>query len=243
MTRAVPLCAVAFVQSKEGRALKAYPDAGSVWTIGYGHTGLDVHQGQEITQEKANELLLQDLGVAADRLARVVHEAVILALTDNQYAALLSFVFNLGCQPSWTIWKVLNASDFDHVPEQMMRFVYCGGKKLQGLVNRRAAEVQLWSKDEPGSIPDQPSSSVTRYADTPPLPAKQALSPAHIAAVGITAAGGVAEGAKQVTNLIQPYAAQSDMVQHALSYAATVGAAAAVAVALFTWLQHRRARS
>lgn len=239
--RPVPDIAADFIKSKEGCALQAYQDSGTVWTVGYGHVAKDIHAGVTITQMEADAYLARDLATAAGRVASVVHEPNLLDLTDNQYAALLSFAFNLGVTSSWTIWKVLNAGHYDQVPGQLMRFVYCGGKKVQGLVNRRTAEVQLWSTDEPGSVPDQPPSSATREAPTPPAPAPVTLTPAHIATAAVAAAGGVAEGAKQVTNLIQPYAAQSDLVQHALSYAATVGAGAAVAVALFAYLAHRRA--
>jgi lysozyme len=241
--RSVPDCAINFIKSHEGLKLTASADIGGAMDAGYGHDEPTLKPGQQITERQAELWLQLDLNTAATRLSKVVEEPVILALTDNQYGALLSFVFNLGCQPGWTIWKVLNARDFDHVPEQMMRFVYCKGKKVQGLVNRRAAEVQLWSTEEPGSIPDQPSSAVTRAADTPPLPAQPALSTGHVIAGCVAAAGGVAEGAKQVTQIIQPYADKSDLVQHALSYAATAGAAAAVAVAFLMWLQHRQAKT
>ena len=121
--RPVPSDAAAFVARHEGLRLESYQDTGGVWTIGYGHTGADVHAGLRISLGKAKAWLAQDLRVAAARLQAVVTRPVIDDLTENQYAALLSFVFNLGAEPRWTIWKVLNARQFDQVPVQLMRFV------------------------------------------------------------------------------------------------------------------------
>src|SRR5579875_391443 len=55
---------LALTEQFEGLRLKAYQDANGVWTIGYGHTGPDVHAGLSITQEQAEALLLQDVASA-----------------------------------------------------------------------------------------------------------------------------------------------------------------------------------
>jgi lysozyme len=167
--RPVPQAALVFVRAHEGCKLTAYADSVGIWTVGYGHTGPSIHDGVTINQATADSYLRSDLEIAGERLAKRVTEDVILALTDNQYAALLSFVFNLGCG-DWQIWKLLNQRKFDQIPAQISRFCNAGGQKLQGLVNRRAAEVVLWSTEEPGSVPDAPSSSATRAMDTPPTP-------------------------------------------------------------------------
>jgi lysozyme len=237
--RAVPDCAVQFVKAHEGCKLTAYLDSGNLLTVGYGHTGTSVKAGQTIPQSMADLYLSEDLAVAAKRLCGVVSEPVLLELTDNQYAALISFVFNLGCQPAWTIWKTLNARDFDHVPEQMMRFVYCGGKKVQGLVNRRAAEVALWSTEEPGSVPDVPSSAVTRTEATPPLPAKTDL--AHVIGAATAAVGAVPVAAKAVSDAVSPYADKSPLVGHMIAILATVAAVATVVLLGLAWLKSKRA--
>lgn len=246
MTRSVTERAKAIARDFEGFRGKAYLCPAGVWTLGFGHT-LGVHEEQTCTREQAELWLTNDFYDAAKALERKIGEANALDLTDNQHDALCDFVFNLGtgspAKAEWTLWGLLRRRAYDQIPAQLTRFVYSGQTKLNGLVRRRNAEVALWSEAEPGSVDEPTSSAETRVVDTPPAAAAKALTPAHIAAVGITAAGGLAEGAKQVTALIQPYAAQSDMVQHALTYAATVGAAAAVAVALFTYLAHRRAKS
>ena len=223
---------------------RANADAGGVWTIGYGHTGPEVHAGLRITQRRAATFLAADLREAAARLHAVVRREAIDALTDNQYAALLSFVFNLGAEPSWTIWKRVNARDFDQVPVQMMRFVYVGKVKLRGLVNRRAAEVALWSTDEPGSRDEHPPSSLTRAEATPPArldPKPLLLSRSFVS----TASAGVASAAVaigEVSQAISPFSQHSALVGRAVAALALMAAMLAAAGVAFVWLKRREAR-
>ena len=166
--RPVPQCAIDFVAQHEACRLRAYLDSASTWTIGYGHT-LGVTQSSACSSVQAAAWLEEDLGIAAKRLAGVVDEAVILKLTDHQYAALLSFVFNCGAPPKATLWAELNAGKLDQVPAQLQRWIYAAGKIVPGLVNRRAAEVELWKTPDqewPAPVPN-PSSAVTRDAVQP----------------------------------------------------------------------------
>lgn len=242
--RSLPPGATAFVARHEGLRLDSYTDAGGVWTVGYGHTGPEVHAGLRITPAKAKAWLAADLDQAAARLQAVVKRPVIDELTDNQYAALLSFVFNLGADPGWTIWKALNARQFDQVPVQMMRFVYVGRAKVRGLVNRRAAEVALWSEDEPGSVDEHPPSSLTRAEATPPAqletrPLLASRSFLSTASAGVATAA-VAVG--EVSQAISPFAQQSAMVGRAVATLALIAAALAAAGVLFVWLKRREGR-
>ncbi|AGF74814.1 phage related lysozyme [Bartonella australis AUST/NH1] len=127
----------------EGLRLESYQDIGGVWTIGYGHTE-NVKAGETITAKQADVLLKKDL----IGFERAVHEAVKVDLNDNQFAALVSFAFNIGVAAfkESTLVKKLNQGDYDCVPGQLNRWVYCSGKRSQGLINRRAAEIGLWSK-------------------------------------------------------------------------------------------------
>jgi len=253
--RPVPQVAVDFVSEWEGCVLKAYPDPGSAdghpITIGYGHTGLDVIRGLSITKAKALLWLKDDLETAAQRLGTKIKAGVIAELTDNQYAALLSFVFNLGTgKKPWEIWAVLNRRAYSQVPAQLMRFTYNDGKKLQGLVNRRAAECVLWATDEPDTQQgDVPPSSVTRSTPTPPartdsVPMKNdvgVLATAGGAVVTtVTAAANQAPGLiKQGIDVIRPFAADSDMVQNVIANLSTVAAAAAILGFLIVlWKKH-----
>lgn len=67
-------------------------------------------------------------------------------LTANQFSALTSFTFNLGCGSlkSSTLLKKLNSGDVTGASNEFKKWVYAGGKVLQGLVRRRAAERRLF---------------------------------------------------------------------------------------------------
>ncbi len=127
----------------EGLRLTAYRDAGGVWTIGYGHTGAPARAGATITLAQAEGLLRQDLAAFEAAVERVIT----VPLTDNQFGALVSFAFNVGeaAFARSTLAARLNGGDYNSVPEQLARWVHAGGKRLQGLVNRRAAEAGLWA--------------------------------------------------------------------------------------------------
>jgi len=242
--RAIPKAAIDFVAEHEGWRDTAYQDSVGVWTIGWGHTGPEVRAGLKINRAQGRVLLGQDLRVAAARLENKIGAGVVADLTANQYAALLSFVFNLGT-PGTTIWKRLRARQFDQVPVEMMRFVYAGGKKLRGLVARRAEEVKLWSADEPGSADEAPPSSVTRAIATPPVssdPAPASKSGGVLTLVG-GAVAAVPVAVTQVTQAISPYAAQSELVQRVVAGLAVVAAVAVVAGLAIAWLKKREARS
>ncbi len=244
--RAIPDSAVSFIARHEGKRLVAYPDpatGGEPWTIGFGHTG-GVKPGDKITLEQAKAFLKGDLKIAAGRIEARIGD-VVNELTSNQYAALLSFVFNVGANPSWTIWKRLRARQFDQVPGELIKFVNANGRKLKGLVNRRAEEVKLWSTDEPGSTDRVVPSSITREIDTPPTAADPV--PAHKSATLMTGALGVMAtvpvAAKQVTDAVEPYQDASPWIGQVVALVATIAAAAAVVVLVLNWMAKRQARS
>lgn len=242
--RSIPKAAVDLVARWEGCKLKAYRDVVGVWTIGYGHIE-GVKPGDTVTKEEARALLAEDLKDAAHKLYGVLKAQIIDELTDNQWAALLSFVFNLGAGKKWTIWKRLNARQFDQVPVEMMKFVNAGGRKIQGLVNRRADEVKLFVKNEPGIKLAEPPSHVTRSTATPPTPADPV--PPQKSATFISAALGTAAtvpvAATQVTQAIEPYKDSSPLVGQMVAGVATIAAIAAIIVLVLTWLNKRKARS
>ncbi|PVE25440.1 lysozyme [Microvirga sp. KLBC 81] len=137
----------------EGLRLKAYLDGGGVPTIGYGHIR-GVRMGMTCTKEQAETWLLEDLAQA--ELA--VERGVKVPLTDNQFAALVSFTFNVGTgdpdKPkapkgflTSTLLKKLNKGGYDAVPEELMKWVNDNGRRVPGLVTRRAAEAGLWAKE------------------------------------------------------------------------------------------------
>lgn len=134
---------IALIKQWEGLRLRAYQCSAGVWTIGYGHTG-NVRAGMEITEEGADALLVSDIA----KFERAVAQAVEVPLTQHQFDALVSFVFNVGegAFKGSTLLRKLNAVQYDAVPAELMRWVHAGGKRVQGLVNRRAAEAGLWAR-------------------------------------------------------------------------------------------------
>lgn len=127
----------------EGCKLAAYQNAHDVPTIGYGHTA-GVQLGDTCSGSQADAWLAEDLQNAANG----VRDAVTKALGDNQAAALVDWVYNLG-QGRLTISTLLaelNDGNYADVPRQMMRWVHdAGGTVLGGLVARRQAEADLWN--------------------------------------------------------------------------------------------------
>jgi lysozyme len=130
------------IQQSEGLRLTAYRDTGGVLTIGYGHTGPDVYEGQTITKAEAERLLRQDMQTAAN----AVREFVGVPLSPAQFDALTSFVFNVGraAFARSTLLRKLNARDYAGAAAEFDRWVYDNGRKLPGLVARRAEERALF---------------------------------------------------------------------------------------------------
>ena len=122
------------IESFEGLRLTAYQDSVGIWTIGYGHTK-GVKQGQTITQQQAEAFLQQDLAVAEAAVNRLV-----LTLSDNQFAALVSFTFNLG---AGNLTKLLK-NGLAAAADRILLFDHAGGKALPGLTRRRTAERALF---------------------------------------------------------------------------------------------------
>lgn len=132
---------LALLKGHEGCRLKAYLDTGDVWTIGYGHTH-GVKAGDTCNADQALAWLDED----ADTAERAVNQLVTTALTQNQFDALASFVYNIG-RPEFftsTLLRKLNAGDYTGAAAQFGRWIYDNGKIVNGLVARRADERDLF---------------------------------------------------------------------------------------------------
>ena len=129
----------------EGLRLAAYRDPGGVLTIGYGHTG-DVEAGQRITLDQAEHFLNEDLRTAQDAVERLVK----VPLTDRQYSALVSFVFNVGEGQfaESTLLRKLNAGDYSGAADEFLRWTRSGSVELPGLVERRRLEREIFLDSE-----------------------------------------------------------------------------------------------
>lgn len=142
MARIINYTGLALIKEAEGFRAKAYLDTGGVATIGYGHTR-GVRMGDTCTPEQAEYWLEADLEAAEAAVSKLVK----VPLSDNQFAALVSFVFNIG-EPQFsksTLLRKLNEGGYDLVPACLKSWIFDNGKVQPGLVKRRASEVALWS--------------------------------------------------------------------------------------------------
>ena len=130
----------------EGFSRTVYFCSAGYPTIGYGHVVKDDEDfAAGIDEAQAEELLRQDAKIAERAVLRLIN----VPLTDGQFDALVSFTYNLGggaLQRS-TLRRKINREEHAEVPEQFMRWVWAGGRKLKGLVRRRAAEVIFYQSD------------------------------------------------------------------------------------------------
>jgi lysozyme len=142
MTRTINAAGLALVREYEGLRPEAYRDTSGIWTIGYGHTR-GVKPGDRISIEQAKQMLEVDLMEAE----RAVMALVKVQLTDNQFSALVSFVFNEGegAFARSTLLRKLNEGGYGLVPACLKSWIFDNGRVLPGLVKRRAAEAALWS--------------------------------------------------------------------------------------------------
>lgn len=146
-----------FLRLVEGISLLEYPDSGGEPTIGVGHlltrderlsgkikiAGKWVDYRNGLTPNQVDALHEQDLAFAI----RAVNNLVTVPLTQNQFDALVSFVFNIGVSAfaNSTLLRLLNKGNYYAVPGQLKRWVYDNGRIVQGLVNRREKEIDLWN--------------------------------------------------------------------------------------------------
>lgn len=142
----------------EGLKLDAYecpasinqPPSKKFWTIGYGNTryenGQPVKQGDVVTRQRANELftniLNRDFVPSVAKLVKV-------PLNDNQFGALVSFAYNIGTGALGrsTLLRLVNANPSDpNIRNEFLKWNRAGGRVLNGLTRRRAAEANLYFK-------------------------------------------------------------------------------------------------
>lgn len=134
---------VEFIAGFEGFRANAYWDQwGNVWTIAFGHTGPDVHQGMRVSRQKGLKILRDDCATAA----QAVKDLVDVELTQKQFDALVSFCFNLGggALAESTLLKLLNRGDYKGAQKQFKRWDHAGGVELPGLLRRREAEARIF---------------------------------------------------------------------------------------------------
>ena|ERR1700688_4283982 len=128
----------------EGCKLESYPDSGGVFTIGYGHTK-GVNPGQNCTIEDAKNWLSEDVSTAENCVNNMVH----VELTQNQFDALVDFVFNLGSGHfiKSSLLRILNSGNYDLASMEFQKWDLDDGVVSEGLARRRMAEKNLFLKE------------------------------------------------------------------------------------------------
>ena len=130
----------------EGEQLIAYDDGVGIWTIGFGTikypNGVRVKKGDTCTLEQAKEYMRHDL----IEFEHTVNISVKVPLNQNQFDALVSLAYNIGSNAfkSSTLVKKLNTGDYQGAADQFNVWINAGGKRMQGLVNRRDREKLLF---------------------------------------------------------------------------------------------------
>lgn len=143
---------VNLIKGFEGFSSTIYHDSVGIPTVGYGHTA-NVHPGAvwvkgqhtpgRLTEAEATTLLHQDLNVNYAPSVRALN----LPLNQNQFDALVSFVYNVGpggISTGTQVGRDLRAHEFHAAANDLLQWDRAGGNVLQGLLNRREAERHLF---------------------------------------------------------------------------------------------------
>mgnify|MGYP003112778874 FL=1 len=129
------------IKKFEGCKLEAYLCSANVWTCGWGATR-NVKEGDSWSQSYADERFDGDIVEFED----YVNKYVEVPLNQNQFDALVAWVYNLGPNnlKESTMLKVLNEGKYELVPSEIKRWNKAGGEVLEGLERRRLAESMLF---------------------------------------------------------------------------------------------------
>lgn len=132
------------IKEYEGCILKAYLCPARVWTIGYGHTGDDVHNGLVITKEQAEDLLKKDLAVFEKEVTKAVGNS---PTNENQFSAFVSLSYNIGSSAfaKSSALREHKAGNYQLAAAKMLLWNKSGGRVLAGLIRRRKAEAALYA--------------------------------------------------------------------------------------------------
>lgn len=144
---------IALIKSFEGLRLKAYKALSSekYFTIGYGHYGADVKEGQTITEAEAEALLRADL----QKYEGKVNKYLNYNWSENEFSALVSFAFNIGNIDGLT---KKGSRSREEIKKVWTSYSKAGGKELPGLLRRRKAELELFRQGETMAISDKTES-------------------------------------------------------------------------------------
>ena len=125
----------------EGREYVPYEDVVGIIAVCDGHTGNDIIINKRYSDAECDALTKADL----ERIAKQVNPSIKVKTTEMQLAAIYSFSYNVGANAfiKSTMLKKLNAGDYAGACDELKRWVYAGGKKWKGLMNRRDVEYEI----------------------------------------------------------------------------------------------------
>ena len=144
MRKPIGAAGLLLIKNFEGCRLTAYKPVPTekYWTIGWGHYGPDVKEGQTITQAQADAMLAADCQRFADAVDNPAYCPLTAQLNANQRDALISFTFNCGAGCLKTLCK---GRTLPQICTAMALYNKSGGKPLAGLTRRRKAEQELFN--------------------------------------------------------------------------------------------------
>lgn len=130
------------IKSFEGCVLESYKDAVGINTIGFGHVGPESAPGSIISQERAEELLAQDLVKFEKGVSSLLKQPV----SSNQFSAMVCFAYNVGLAnfKSSLLLRCVNMLHPKDAADQFLRWNKAKGHVLAGLTRRRQAERALF---------------------------------------------------------------------------------------------------
>ncbi len=187
------LAGIAIITESESFRDVAYQDYKKIWTIGWGHTAT-AKPGMKITKEQGVYLLQKDLRAKED----CVNGAVRVGLTQQQFDALVSLAYNIGCSAfkKSTLLQKLNARDYHGAYLEFPKWNKANGKELGGLTTRRAKEQALWAsggnaipKTPIVTLPNKTTTIVTTEGETVQVPSGIPDNAIVYGLLGLTAIG------------------------------------------------------
>ena len=171
---------LALIERNEGLRVAAYRDIAGIWTIGYGHTGSDVHAGLVITAERATELLRQDVGHAEAAVDAATHD---VPTTDNQFSAMVSLAFNIGVAAfrKSSVLRIHRAGNYATAADAFLLWdkAHVNGTlvTVHGLLRRRGEERALYLQAAPAQPTKPVPRLVPRMAPPEPIPVPPPVIP------------------------------------------------------------------
>lgn len=131
-----------FIKEKEGFSHTRYLDASGKAHIGYGHLLKSDENFKYVIKPYAEKLLKEDLKVTV----KAINDLVNKKLTQNQFDALASFVYNVGrgAFSRSTMLKLINSGNMKGAANEFDRWIFAGGSKSQGLIARRDEEQKMF---------------------------------------------------------------------------------------------------